>query len=187
MPGGKGKSSGGKSSGGKTSGVEGQKKQQSHSARAGLQVSFFDHGRFLRLGDICTIFCPPPLLRPLSRSRTPPLVSTPRKSRRRQRPLAIHRLKTRRRTSSRRESTVPCLLHATRASRDGELDARRLLRLRLMAAVQAAARVCRRVGLVRLRRERLARPCANFPGRLPYDSGTNSLNPSSPAVVSSDS
>lgn len=38
MPGGKGKSSGGKSSGGKTS-AEGPKKQQSHSARAGLQVS----------------------------------------------------------------------------------------------------------------------------------------------------
>lgn len=38
MPGGKGKSSGGKSSGGKTS-AEGHKKQQSHSARAGLQVS----------------------------------------------------------------------------------------------------------------------------------------------------
>jgi hypothetical protein len=37
MAGGKGKSSGGKSSGGKT-GVEGPKKQQSHSARAGLQV-----------------------------------------------------------------------------------------------------------------------------------------------------
>lgn len=39
MAGGKGKSSGGKSSGGKTS-AEGAKKQQSHSARAGLQVSF---------------------------------------------------------------------------------------------------------------------------------------------------
>ena len=38
MAGGKGKSSGGKSSGGKTSGVDGAKKQQSHSARAGLQV-----------------------------------------------------------------------------------------------------------------------------------------------------
>jgi hypothetical protein len=38
MAGGKGKSSGGKSSGGKTSGVDGPKKQQSHSARAGLQV-----------------------------------------------------------------------------------------------------------------------------------------------------
>ena len=38
MAGGKGKSAGGKSSGGKTSGVEGPKKQQSHSARAGLQV-----------------------------------------------------------------------------------------------------------------------------------------------------
>ena len=37
MAGGKGKSSGGKSSGGKTS-AEGNKKQQSHSARAGLQV-----------------------------------------------------------------------------------------------------------------------------------------------------
>ncbi len=37
MAGGKGKSSGGKSSGGKTS-VDGPKKQQSHSARAGLQV-----------------------------------------------------------------------------------------------------------------------------------------------------
>ena len=42
MPGGKGKSSGGKSSGGKTSGADGQKKQQSHSARAGLQVSFLE-------------------------------------------------------------------------------------------------------------------------------------------------
>lgn len=40
MPGGKGKSSGGKSSGGKTS-AEGQKKQMSHSERAGLQVSFW--------------------------------------------------------------------------------------------------------------------------------------------------
>lgn len=38
MAGGKGKSSGGKSSGGKTSGADGSKKQQSHSARAGLQV-----------------------------------------------------------------------------------------------------------------------------------------------------
>lgn len=38
MAGGKGKSSGGKSSGGKTSAAEGPKKQQSHSARAGLQV-----------------------------------------------------------------------------------------------------------------------------------------------------
>lgn len=38
MAGGKGKSSGGKSSGGKTSAADGQKKQQSHSARAGLQV-----------------------------------------------------------------------------------------------------------------------------------------------------
>lgn len=39
MAGGKGKSSGGKSSGGKTSANDGPKKQQSHSARAGLQVS----------------------------------------------------------------------------------------------------------------------------------------------------
>lgn len=38
MAGGKGKSAGGKSSGGKTSAAEGPKKQQSHSARAGLQV-----------------------------------------------------------------------------------------------------------------------------------------------------
>jgi hypothetical protein len=41
MAGGKGKSSGGKSSGGKTSANDGPKKQQSHSARAGLQVSSF--------------------------------------------------------------------------------------------------------------------------------------------------
>lgn len=39
MAGGKGKSSGGKSSGGKTSANDSPKKQQSHSARAGLQVS----------------------------------------------------------------------------------------------------------------------------------------------------
>lgn len=45
MPGGKGKSSGGKSSGGKTSAAEGTKKQQSHSARAGLQVSLNLRGR----------------------------------------------------------------------------------------------------------------------------------------------
>ena len=38
MAGGKGKSSGGKSSGGKV-GVDGGKKQQSHSSKAGLQVS----------------------------------------------------------------------------------------------------------------------------------------------------
>jgi histone H2A len=38
MAGGKGKSSGGKSSGGKV-GVDGNKKQQSHSSKAGLQVS----------------------------------------------------------------------------------------------------------------------------------------------------
>jgi len=43
MAGGKGKSSGGKSSGGKTSAAEGPKKQQSHSARAGLQVCRSDH------------------------------------------------------------------------------------------------------------------------------------------------
>ena len=38
MAGGKGKSSGGKSSGGKV-GIDGSKKQQSHSSKAGLQVS----------------------------------------------------------------------------------------------------------------------------------------------------
>jgi hypothetical protein len=38
MAGGKGKSSGGKSSGGKV-GADGGKKQQSHSSKAGLQVS----------------------------------------------------------------------------------------------------------------------------------------------------
>ncbi|KAJ6789561.1 hypothetical protein PWT90_09819 [Aphanocladium album] len=48
MPGGKGKSSGGKSSGGKTSGVDGQKKQQSHSARAGLQFPCGRVKRFLK-------------------------------------------------------------------------------------------------------------------------------------------
>ncbi|OAA34979.1 histone H2A [Metarhizium rileyi] len=47
MPGGKGKSSGGKSSGGKTS-VEGHKKQQSHSARAGLQFPCGRVKRFLK-------------------------------------------------------------------------------------------------------------------------------------------
>ncbi len=38
MAGGKGKSSGGKSSGGQV-GADGSKKQQSHSSKAGLQVS----------------------------------------------------------------------------------------------------------------------------------------------------
>ncbi|KYK56238.1 Histone H2A [Drechmeria coniospora] len=47
MPGGKGKSSGGKSSGGKTS-AEGHKKQQSHSARAGLQFPCGRVKRFLK-------------------------------------------------------------------------------------------------------------------------------------------
>ncbi|KAJ1338754.1 histone H2A [Microdochium nivale] len=48
MAGGKGKSSGGKSSGGKTSGVDGPKKQQSHSARAGLQFPCGRVKRFLK-------------------------------------------------------------------------------------------------------------------------------------------
>jgi len=48
MAGGKGKSSGGKSSGGKTSGVDGSKKQQSHSARAGLQFPCGRVKRFLK-------------------------------------------------------------------------------------------------------------------------------------------
>lgn len=49
MAGGKGKSSGGKSSGGKTA-VDGPKKQQSHSARAGLQVRYlFIHSSNLDL------------------------------------------------------------------------------------------------------------------------------------------
>lgn len=49
MAGGKGKSSGGKSSGGKTSAAEVPKKQQSHSARAGLQVRKFTSRRFSSL------------------------------------------------------------------------------------------------------------------------------------------
>jgi len=48
MAGGKGKSSGGKSSGGKTSGVDGPKKQQSHSSRAGLQFPCGRVKRFLK-------------------------------------------------------------------------------------------------------------------------------------------
>ncbi|KAI2616248.1 histone H2A.Z [Hypoxylon sp. NC1633] len=51
MAGGKGKSSGGKSSGGKTSAAaaaEGPKKQQSHSARAGLQFPCGRVKRFLK-------------------------------------------------------------------------------------------------------------------------------------------
>ncbi|KAH9885908.1 histone-fold-containing protein [Xylariomycetidae sp. FL2044] len=48
MAGGKGKSAGGKSSGGKTSAAEGPKKQQSHSARAGLQFPCGRVKRFLK-------------------------------------------------------------------------------------------------------------------------------------------
>ncbi|KAJ9160733.1 histone-fold-containing protein [Coniochaeta ligniaria NRRL 30616] len=48
MAGGKGKSSGGKSSGGKTSAADGPKKQQSHSARAGLQFPCGRVKRFLK-------------------------------------------------------------------------------------------------------------------------------------------
>ena len=55
MAGGKGKSSGGKSSGGKTS-VDGPKKQQSHSARAGLQVSRVVDERHMFLFS-CFAFC----------------------------------------------------------------------------------------------------------------------------------
>lgn len=50
MPGGKGKSAGGKSSGGKTSAGDNQKKQMSHSERAGLQVS--------RIPSVLTMMCP---------------------------------------------------------------------------------------------------------------------------------
>ncbi|KAI1389164.1 hypothetical protein M426DRAFT_70839 [Hypoxylon sp. CI-4A] len=48
MAGGKGKSAGGKSSGGKTSAAEAPKKQQSHSARAGLQFPCGRVKRFLK-------------------------------------------------------------------------------------------------------------------------------------------
>lgn len=48
MAGGKGKSSGGKSSGGKV-GADGNKKQQSHSSKAGLQVSIGTTTLFLLL------------------------------------------------------------------------------------------------------------------------------------------
>ncbi|KAM0480261.1 hypothetical protein ACHAPE_009200 [Trichoderma viride] len=48
MAGGKGKSSGGKSSGGKTSADGANKKQQSHSARAGLQFPCGRVKRFLK-------------------------------------------------------------------------------------------------------------------------------------------
>ena len=51
MAGGKGKSAGGKSAGGKTSSADGPKKQQSHSARAGLQVS--KNARLLCSGNGC--------------------------------------------------------------------------------------------------------------------------------------
>ncbi|KAI9902092.1 hypothetical protein N3K66_003909 [Trichothecium roseum] len=48
MPGGKGKSAGGKSSGGKTSAGDNQKKQMSHSERAGLQFPCGRVKRFLK-------------------------------------------------------------------------------------------------------------------------------------------
>lgn len=54
MAGGKGKSSGGKTSGGKA-GLDGNKKQQSHSSKAGLQVSIAQlHYQLLRI--ICDVF-----------------------------------------------------------------------------------------------------------------------------------
>ena len=49
MAGGKGKSSGGKSSGGKV-GADGNKKQQSHSSKAGLQVSIAQNPAKLSYG-----------------------------------------------------------------------------------------------------------------------------------------
>ena len=52
MAGGKGKSSGGKSSGGKV-GVDGSKKQQSHSSKAGLQVSSARSWNLLHRGPFC--------------------------------------------------------------------------------------------------------------------------------------
>lgn len=66
MAGGKGMSSGGKSSGGKTS-VDGPKKQQSHSARAGLQVSCFESCSFHRSQGLVRL---PPSTAQLSARRT---------------------------------------------------------------------------------------------------------------------
>ena len=71
MAGGKGKSSGGKSSGGKV-GADGGKKQQSHSSKAGLQVSiaqssiqlqnsiFNGSGVYLSAGSMQKAIIPPP-------------------------------------------------------------------------------------------------------------------------------
>jgi histone H2A len=71
MAGGKGKSSGGKSSGGKV-GADGGKKQQSHSSKAGLQVSiaqssiqlrnsiFNGSGVYLSAGSMRKAIIPPP-------------------------------------------------------------------------------------------------------------------------------
>jgi len=78
MAGGKGKSSGGKSSGGKV-GADGGKKQQSHSSKAGLQVSiaqssiqlqnpiFNGSGVYLSAGSMQKITIPPPRRGALSR------------------------------------------------------------------------------------------------------------------------
>ncbi|OAQ99077.1 hypothetical protein LLEC1_06407 [Akanthomyces lecanii] len=73
MPGGKGKSSGGKSSGGKTSGADGQKKQQSHSARAGLQTPAITRNLHFFFFAV--------LSPAVDVARAPPLVPTPRTAR----------------------------------------------------------------------------------------------------------
>lgn len=81
MPGGKGKSSGGKSSGGKTSAEGAQKKQMSHSERAGLQVSFmFPERRFTMIFlDFARSLCAPPLIRAaVLGSPTPKLSRNPK-------------------------------------------------------------------------------------------------------------
>lgn len=68
MAGGKGKSSGGKSSGGKTSATEGPKKQQSHSARAGLQVRKNRAVCILHHAVIAVVDCLDPFARDPTRS-----------------------------------------------------------------------------------------------------------------------
>lgn len=159
MPGGKGKSSGGKSSGGKTSGADGQKKQQSHSARAGLQVSpfvFLQSPAALRnLQSAFLSLCRPP---GTSRARAAPRANT---SNGPLHPPTSPVLDSKRVTELPHagKCVVLCLQRATQASRGGGFDARRLLRLQSMAAPPG---VCWRVGLVRLRCERLAKLCANF-------------------------
>lgn len=182
MPGGKGKSSGGKSSGGKTS-ADGSKKQQSHSARAGLQVR---NPGFVHVVLLCVRRAP-------MRCCASPTCCVPRAIRHPE-PTPIDVL-TRHRPPRRERSSSQCCRAAKPMRRLVESFARQVSTMFLMVfgsapgwegdRVRGWATVVNGAAGASLRRVLCTHATASL---LPKADHANRVSPySSPAVVSSDS